>query len=259
VADSTAVLSGKTVLVTGGTGRLGSAFARAMSAAGADVVITGRSSTRLAAAAEKIQVETGREVRYAAGDLTDRQGMPGLAARAWASFGGIDAVVNSAVPDGSQLPAGDLLTTPDDAWWRFFDPIVLGALGLARELVPRMGERGGGVFINITSPTGVIPSPGMDAYGMAKGALILLTKYMAREWGSRNIRANALSPGLIVDDQYITPEAISATPALRALLDRTSLARPGHADDLVGVAVFLASDAASFISGTIIPVDGGRF
>jgi NAD(P)-dependent dehydrogenase (short-subunit alcohol dehydrogenase family) len=185
--------------------------------------------------------------------------MPGLAARAWASFGGIDAVINSAVPDGSQLPAGDLLTTPDDAWWRFFDPIVLGALGLARELVPRMAERGGGVFVNITSPTGIIPSPGMDAYGMAKGALILLTKYMAREWGSRNIRANALSPGLIVDDQFITPETISATPALRALLDRTSLARPGHADDLVGVAVFLASDAASFISGTIIPVDGGRF
>jgi NAD(P)-dependent dehydrogenase (short-subunit alcohol dehydrogenase family) len=99
----------------------------------------------------------------------------------------------------------------------------------------------------------------MDAYGLAKGALVLLTKYMARELGTWNIRANALSPGLIADEQYITPETIAATPALRALLDRTSLGRLGCADDLTGVAVFLASDAASFISGTLIPVDGGRF
>jgi NAD(P)-dependent dehydrogenase (short-subunit alcohol dehydrogenase family) len=259
VADSSVVLNGKTVLVTGGTGKLGSAFARAMSAAGADVVITGRSSARLEATAAKIHSETGREIRHAAGDLTDREGMAGLAAQAWGAFGGIDAVVNSAVPDGSQVPSGDLLATPDDVWWRFFDPVVLGALTLARELVPRMAGRGGGTFINITSPTGVVPSPGMDAYGMAKGALVVLTKYMAREWGTWNIRANALSPGLIVDDRYITPETIASTPALRALLDRTSLGRPGRADDLIGVAVFLASDAASFISGTLIPVDGGRF
>jgi NAD(P)-dependent dehydrogenase (short-subunit alcohol dehydrogenase family) len=230
-----------------------------MSAAGADVVITGRSSTRLETATQQIQSETGREVRHVAGDLTDRESMAGLAAGAWGAFGGIDAVVNSAVPDGSQVPAGDLLTTPDEVWWRFFDPIVLGALSLARELVPRMAERGGGAFINVTSPAGIVPSPGMDAYGMAKGALIMLTKYMAREWGSWNIRANALSPGLIVDDQHITAETISVTPALRDLLDRTSLGRPGRAEDLVGVAVFLASDAASFISGTVVPIDGGRF
>lgn len=259
MADSSAVLNGKTVLVTGGTGKLGSAFARAMSAAGADVVITGRSRTRLEETAAKIRSQTGREVRHAAGDLTDREGLADLAAQAWGAFGGIDAVVNSAVPDGSQVASGDLLATPDDVWWRFFDPVVLGALGLARELVPRMAGRGGGTFINITSPTGIVPSPGMDAYGLAKGALVVLTKYMAREWGTWNIRANALCPGLIVDDQYITPETIAATPALRALLDRTSLGRPGRAADLVGVAVFLASDAASFISGTLIPVDGGRF
>lgn len=259
MADSPEVLNGKTVLVTGGTGKLGSAFARAMSAAAADVVITGRSTARLAETAAAIGSQTGHEVRHAAGDLTDRKGIADLAAQAWGAFGGIDAVVNSAVPDGSQVPSGDLLATPDEVWWRFFDPVVLGALSLARELVPRMAGHGGGTFINITSPTGIVPAPGMDAYGMAKGALVLLTKYMAREWGTWNIRANALSPGLIVDDQYITPETIAATPALRALLDRTSLGRPGRADDLTGVAVFLASDAASFISGTLIPVDGGRF
>lgn len=257
--DPPAVLTGKTVLVTGGTGRLGSAFARAMSAAGASVVITGRNTHRLTKTADAIGTQTGREVRYAAGDLTDHEDLAGLATRAWETFGGIDAVVNSAVPDGSQVPAGDLLATPDETWWRFFDPIVLGALGLARALVPNMARWGGGSFINITSPAGIVPSPGMDAYGLAKGALVVLTKYMAREWGRWNIRANALAPGLIVDDQLITPESIEATPALRTLLDRTSLGRPGQAADLTGVAVFLASDAASFISGTLIPVDGGRF
>ena len=247
------------MLVTGGTGQLGSAFAQAMSAAGADVVITGRTPDRLAKTADRIGAHTGGRVRFAAGDLTDHESLAGLAEQAWDQFGGLDAVVNSAVPDGSQIPSGDLLATPDDLWWRFFDPIVLGALTLSRELVPRMAERGGGAFINITSPTGIVPSPGMDAYGLAKGALVTLTKYMAREWGRWNIRANALSPGLIVDDQFITADSIETTPALRALLDRTSLARPGQPGDLTGVAVFLASDAASFISGALIPVDGGRF
>lgn len=253
------ILAGKTVLVTGGSGKLGSAFARAMSAAGADVVITGRTGDRLARSAEQIGSETGGEVRYVTGDLTDHGAMPKLAAAAWSAFGAIDTVVNSAVPEGSQVPAGDLLATPDEVWWRFFDPIVLGALTLARELVPRLADRGGGAFVNISSPTGVVPAPGMDAYGIAKGALLLLTKYMAREWGVWNIRANAITPGLIVDDQYITPETISASPGLRALLERTSLGRAGRPEDLIGVAVFLASDAAAFISGTVIPVDGGRF
>lgn len=259
MTDAPQILAGKVVLVTGGTGNLGSAFARAMAVAGADVVITGRTPSRLEATARALASDTGRELRYVAGDVTDRQGMADLGAAAWAAFGGVDVVVNSAVPDGSQQPQGDLLATPDDTWWRFYDPIVLGALGLARELVPRMAERGGGAFINISSPTGVVPSPGMDAYGMAKGALILLTKYMAREWGTWNIRANALSPGLIVDNRHITPETIAATPAFRALLDRTSLGRPGRAEDLTAAAVFLASDAAAFISGALIPVDGGRF
>jgi NAD(P)-dependent dehydrogenase (short-subunit alcohol dehydrogenase family) len=255
-----APLLGRVALVTGGTGRLGSAMAAGLLAAGADVVITGRSAGRLAATAAALAAGTGRgEVRWAAGDLTDAAGSAALGAAVWAAFGRIDVVVNSAVPDGSQRPAGDLLTTDDDTYWRYFDPIVLGALRLGRQLVPRMAERGGGSFVNIVSPTGVVPAPGMDAYGLAKGSLLLLTKYMAREWGSANIRANAVSPGLILDDQHITAESIAATPALRALLDRTALGRPGLPCELISVVVFLASEAAAFVSGAMIPVDGGRF
>ncbi|MGH3493035.1 MAG: SDR family NAD(P)-dependent oxidoreductase [Sciscionella sp.] len=246
-------------VVTGGTGNLGSRIACGLSAAGWRVVLLGRSFERLALAADRIAATTGHDVRFAAGDLTDRVGLPTLADAVWSAFGRVDTVVNSAVPDGSQTPAGDLLDTPEDTWWRFFDPIVLGALGLARALVPRMAGAGGGAFVNIASPTGVVPSPGMDAYGMAKGGLLLLTRYMAREWGRWNIRANAVLPGLVIDDRYITEESIAALPGLQALLPRTALGRAGRAEELVGVVVFLASSAASFVSGAAIPVDGGRF
>ena len=252
-------LTGKTVLVTGGTGNLGSAFAFAMSRAGANVVLTSRTVARLEHVAAEISAETGRPVRYAAGDLTDRDGAPRLADAAWNAFGAVDAVVNNAVPAGSQALTGDLLDTPEGAWWDYFDPIVLGAVTLAQQLVPEMAANGGGCFVNLVSPTGIVPSPGMDAYGIAKGALVLLTKYMAREWGTWNIRANALCPGLILDGQHITPESIERLPGLAVLVERTSLGRAGTADELVGAAVFLVSDAARFISGVTLPIDGGRF
>jgi len=256
--ESPLLPAGKVVFVTGGSGHLGSEFALSMSAAGAKVVIGGRNVERLRATAQRIQTATGNEVRYVSGDLTNAGGIPQLVDDAWAAFDRVDAIVNSAVPAGSPQE-GDLMSTPDDAWLRFFDPVVLGVLRLGQNLAPKMAEIGGGSFINVVSPTGMVPSPGVDAYGIAKGALIMLTKYMAREWGVWNIRANGLSPGLIVDDQYVTPKTIPKNVALSAALERTSLARWGRPEDLVGVATFLASDAAAFISGQVITVDGGRF
>ncbi|MGW4339758.1 SDR family NAD(P)-dependent oxidoreductase [Rhodococcus koreensis] len=162
-------LGGKTVLVTGGTGALGSTFASAISAAGASVVLLARNSERLAATAARIEETTGYPVRTIVGDLADRAASETVAEQCWEAFGRIDAIVNSAVPDGCQQPLGDLMTTPDETWWQVFDPIVLGALALAKHLAPRMRESGGGSFVNISSPTGITPYPGMDAYGLAKG------------------------------------------------------------------------------------------
>jgi NAD(P)-dependent dehydrogenase (short-subunit alcohol dehydrogenase family) len=253
-----ASLAGKVVLITGGSGTLGSGFATAMAAAGASIVLLARNAERLAATARRIE-ERGMPVRSVSGDLTDRAGAQRIAEQAYEAFGRLDAVVNSAVPAGAQQPLGDLISTPDEMWQQVYDPIVLGALALAKWLVPRMRDAGGGNFVNICSPTGLVPYPGMDAYGLAKGSLTLLTKYMAREWGQWNIRANALTPGLIVDEQHLTTRALGEDPALAGLLRRTSLGRAGLASELFDVAVFLASDAASFISGAVIPVDGGRF
>jgi NAD(P)-dependent dehydrogenase (short-subunit alcohol dehydrogenase family) len=247
------------VLVTGGSGNLGSAMAIAMSRAGADTVICGRDRDRLDRTARAIHETTGGAVVGVPMDLTDPATLPASAAAAWAAFGRVDTVVNSAVPSGSQEASGDLLHVPEELWAANFDPIVVGALRLARELVPQMAAAGGGAFINLVSPTGVVPAPGMDAYGVAKGALIVLTKYMAREWGIWNIRANALSPGLILDNRHVTEESIQRLPGLRAVMERTALGRPGTTDDLVGPAVFLASEAARFVSGVVLAVDGGRF
>ena len=252
-------LQGKVALVTGGSGALGSAFAGGFASAGAKVVLLARDPGRLAATSLRLEAETGQEARWVVGDLGDRSRADEFAGAAWDCFGGIDVVVNSAVPAGSQLPLGDLLTTPDKTWSEVFDPIVLGALALGRALAPLMRDAGGGSFVNISSPTGVTPYPGMDAYGLAKGALLVLTKYMAREWGAWGIRANALTPGLIVDDNNLKADALLEDPVLQGLLARTSLARPGTASELVAAAAFLASDAAGFISGAVLPVDGGRF
>lgn len=252
-------LHGKVALITGGSGALGSEFAKGFARAGASVVLLARDTGRLTATADRLTAETGRPLRWVAGELRDRGAVEGLVAEAWDCFGQIDVVVNSAVPAGCQVPLGDLMSTPDEAWHDVFDPIVFGALVLGKALAPRMRENGGGAFVNISSPTGVTPYPGMDAYGLAKGSLLILTKYMAREWGAWGIRANALTPGLIVDNNNLRADAVHTSPALRALLDRTSLGRAGSSDELVAAAAFLASDAASFISGAVLPVDGGRF
>lgn len=249
----------RVVLVTGGSGAMGQSLATTLARCGARVVLLARNADRLGVVATGIAQATGAQVRWVAADLTDRSAAAETGQAVWNAFGRVDAVVNSAVPAGCQQPLGDLLSTPEDTWWEVFDPIVLGALGLAKQLAPRMREAGGGAFINLCSPTGVTPYPGMDAYGLAKGALIVLTRYMAREWGAWNIRANALTPGLIADGVNLVREALDADPALQGLLSRTSLGRAGAADELGQVVAFLASPASSFLSGAVIPVDGGRF
>lgn len=259
--DSTASnypsLRGQVALVTGATGDMGATFARALAGAGADLVLTSRTEQRLAELSQQITAEFGCSVRYLPCDLSDRKAATQLGEDAWTQFGRIDVVVNNAVPDGSQVMVGDLLTTPDHLWQEWLEPIVFGPLAAARALAPKMAEAGGGAFVNIVSATGVVPIPGLDAYGFAKGGLQLLTKYMAREWGQWNIRANAVSPGLIMN-----PHAVATGNEMTrrtGLLDRTALGRKGTKDEVVGAVLFLASPASSFVSGEVIHVNGGRF
>jgi NAD(P)-dependent dehydrogenase (short-subunit alcohol dehydrogenase family) len=247
-------LAGKRALMTGAGGLMGSDLARAFADEGADVVLTTRTAAKLNPLASEIRGKGARAATVAA-DFTKQQDIDRLADAAWDAFGGIDVVFLSSQPPNPNM--GDLLTTPDDVWQEQYQSIVWGPLRLMRRLVPRMMAAGGGSVITVISTTGLDPTPGYDAYGMAKGALWLLTLYMAKEWGKGGVRVNAINPGLIATGD----NAAQLERAVRdnGMLARTALGRVGANRECAGAAVYLASDESSFTTGQCITIDGGRF
>jgi NAD(P)-dependent dehydrogenase (short-subunit alcohol dehydrogenase family) len=245
-------LAGKRALITGAGGLLGGDLARAFAAEGADLVLTTRTAAKLEPLAQEIGA-SGAGVATAACDFTRDDDIDRLAEAAWAAFGGIDVVLLSGQPPEPHL--GDLLSTPDAAWSEQMQAIAWGPLRLMQRLAPRMMAAGGGSIVTVISSTGLEPIPGYGAYGLAKGALWLLTRYMAREWGAGGIRANAFNPGLIATGE----NADQLEEALRAngTLARTSLGRMGRNHECVGAVIYLASDESSFTTGQQITVSGG--
>jgi NAD(P)-dependent dehydrogenase (short-subunit alcohol dehydrogenase family) len=128
---------------------------------------------------------------------------------------------------------------------------------LMRKLAPRMMRDGGGSVVSVVSSTGLTPTPGLDAYGLAKGSLLLLSRYMAKEWGAGGIRVNCVNPGTIVTDG--DEAGLRAAAERTGTLGRISLGRVGYGSEVLGAAIHLASDESSFTSGQLISVDGGRF
>lgn len=247
-------LQGKRALMTGAGGLMGSDFARAFAAEGADLVLTTRTATKLDPLADDIRSQ-GVRVATVAADFTSNEDIDRLADQAWDAFGSIDVVLLSSQPPNPGM--GDLLTTPDEAWFEQQQSIAWGPLRLLQRLAPKMMAAGGGSVITVISSTGLEPTPGHAAYGLAKGALWLLTQYMAAEWGKGGVRANAICPGLIATGD--NAEQLEALVRARGMLSRTSLGRVGSNRECIGAAIYLASDESSFTSGQRIHMDGGRF
>jgi NAD(P)-dependent dehydrogenase (short-subunit alcohol dehydrogenase family) len=247
-------LKGKRALMTGAGGLLGGDLARAFANEGADLVLTTRTASKLDPLAAELR-DRGRRVKTVGADFTLDDDVDRLAEEAWAAFDGVDIVLLSSQPSNSFT--GDLLTTPDAAWDDLHRAIVWGPLRLMRRLAPRMMDRGGGSIVTVISTTGLTPTPGLDAYGMAKGSLWLLTRYMAKEWGPRGVRANAINPGSIVtgDNEALLLEKATQT----GVINRISLGRLGYARECVAAAIHFASDESSFTSGQLLNIDGGRF
>jgi NAD(P)-dependent dehydrogenase (short-subunit alcohol dehydrogenase family) len=248
-------LAGKRALMTGAGGMLGGDLARGFAAEGADLVLTTRTASKLEPLAEEIRA-MDRRAACVGCDFTDDAAIDRLAELAWAAFGGIDTVLFSSQPPDCNL--GRVLDCPDAVFKEQMQAIVWGPLRLMRALAPRMIAAGGGSVVTIVSSTGFDPVPGYGAYGLAKGALWTLTKYMSAEWGRDGIRVNAFTPGTVAtgDDEA----AAKLTEVLSGgMLARTALGRVGRNHECIGIAVHFASDESSFTSGQRVHVDGGRY
>jgi len=249
-------LAGKRALMTGAGGLLGGDLARGFAAEGADLVLTTRTASKLEPLAEEIRAMSRRAACVGC-DFTDDAAIDRLAEEAWAAFGGIDTVLFSSQPPDCNL--GRLLDCPDEAFKDQMQAIVWGPLRLMRALAPRMIEAGGGSVITIVSSTGFDPVPGYGAYGLAKGALWTLTKYMSAEWGRGGIRVNAFTPGTVATGDDAAAARLTEALGGNGMLSRTALGRVGRNAECIGIAVHFASDESSFTSGQRVHVDGGRY
>lgn len=235
---------GKTVLVTGSTSGIGRAAAERFGRSGAEVIVTGRDETRGHEVVSTIEGSGGRG-RFIAADLSEREGAQKLAAAA----GKVDALVNNA----GIFPFGATHEIPLDQVRAAFDFNVIAPFALTAAFVPGMLERGGGAIVNVSTMVASFGHPGMSAYGASKAALELLTKAWAAEYGPRGVRVNTVAPG-----PTRTPGVAQAGDLIDQLAGALPLRRPAEAEEIAAAIVYLASDDASFITGAIVPVDGGR-
>jgi NAD(P)-dependent dehydrogenase (short-subunit alcohol dehydrogenase family) len=244
-------LSGKVSLLTGSTRGIGKSMAEELARAGAKVVI----SSRKAEACEAVRAEferQGYEVLARPCNVSRREDLQALADATLAKWGRIDIVIANAAANPYY---GPLTEIPDEAFDKTFLNNVKSVLWLAAIVLPGMAERGGGSFITVGSIGGIIANTVIGAYGISKAADHHLVRNLAAEWGPKNVRVNAIAPGLIKTD---FARALWEDEARRtARIAATPLRRLGAPRDIGGIAVFLASDAAAFITGQTIIADGG--
>lgn len=257
-------LSSETAVVIGGTGVLGGAMADALAAAGARVAVVGRSAERGGQRVAAIEQAGGRAM-FQSADALDRNSVQQARDAIEAEFGPVSILVNAAGgnrPDATLPPGSDFCQLPLDAWRGVFDLNLVGGVLLPSQVFGEtMLTEGKGSIINIASMSGMIPLSRVVAYSAAKAAVINLTQFLAREWATRGIRVNAISPGFFPADQnraLLFNEDGSYTERGGQIIGHTPMARFGKPEELAGAIVWLAAQqASSFVTGQNIVVDGG--
>ncbi|RWC77488.1 glucose 1-dehydrogenase [Mesorhizobium sp. M8A.F.Ca.ET.208.01.1.1] len=243
-------LEGKHAFITGASRGLGLAFAEALASAGARVTIGGRKAGDLKVAADRLRA-AGHSIAEAVIDVTDTQSVDKAVAAAETGTGPIDILVNNA---GIQRRA-PLESFSDADWDALMATNLDGVFKVSRAVVKGMIARQRGAIINVSSVQSVLARPSIAPYAASKGAITMLTKSMAGEWGQHGVRVNAIAPGYFrteLNAALVADEKFSGW-----LTGRTPMRRWGEVQELAGAAVFLASDAASFVSGQTLLVDGG--
>ena len=238
-------LTGKTALVTGSTRGIGREVAKALAESGARVAIVGRDRDKASAVAADI----GHSSAGFGCDVTDTAAVAALIADVEKEFGGIDILVNNAGLTRDNL----VMRLSDDDWDTVLDANVRGAFAAIRAASRGMMKKRAGRIINMASVVGITGNKGQANYAASKGALISLTKSVAKELGSRNILVNAIAPGFI-ETEMTDAMTKEAREGMQGMIP---LGRLGKASDIAATVVFLASDHASYITGQVLIVDGG--
>ncbi len=244
-------LSGRVALVTGGSKGLGEAMAAGLASAGADLVLTSRDADEVEAAAKKIAGEFGRRVIGVAADVTKVEDVDRVVARTIAEFGKIDILINNA---GINI-RGPIEELSLDQFEQVMATNVTGPWLMCRAAAPHMKKAKYGRVINISSTLGAVGVAGRTPYASSKGAVIMMTKVLALEWAAHGITVNAICPG-----PFLTPmnqPIADKEETKRVIVGAVALGRWGEMHEIQGAAIFLASDASSYVTGTALFVDGG--
>jgi NAD(P)-dependent dehydrogenase (short-subunit alcohol dehydrogenase family) len=257
-------LEGEIAVVFGGTGVLGGAMAEALAAAGAAVVVVGRSAERGAERVKSIEKAGGKAV-FQQADAMSRESLVAARDAILKQFAKVTVLVNGAggnKPEGTIAPGGDFCKMSLEGWEAVFDLNLVGGTLLPCQIFGEtMVAAGKGSVINIASMASILPLSRVVAYSASKAAVLNLTQWLAREWATKGVRVNAISPGFFPAEQnrrMLLKDDGTYTERGQSIVGHTPMGRFGNAEELAGAVIWLASSKASgFVTGQNIVVDGG--